>query len=145
MKKIIQKQLGELLVGSKLITPENLAQALQVQKEKGGLIGQVLVNLGYATEEDIAKGLMAQYGTPYIPLANYEIDAELAKVIPEQVARQYGVVAIDRVGHILTVVMSNPLNSQAVEDIEMVTKLTIQVFVSTVTDVTNALLDVYKK
>ena len=83
MKKIVQKQLGELLVESKLITPEHLAEGLQVQKEKGGLIGQVLVNLGYATEEDIAKGLMAQYGTPYIPLANYEIDAELAKVIPE--------------------------------------------------------------
>jgi len=145
MKKIIQKQLGELLVDSKLITPENLAQALQVQKDKGGLIGQVLVNLGHCSEEDVAKALMAQYGIPYIPLANYEIDAEMAKLIPEQVAKQYGVVAIDKVWSILTIVMSNPLNSQAIEDIEMITKLTIQVFVSTVTDVNNVIQGAYRK
>ncbi len=145
MKKIIKKQLGEILVESKLITPENLEEALKVQKEKGGLIGKILVDLNYAGEEDIAKALMAQYGFPYLPLGCYEVDLEAAKLIPEQVARQYGVVAIDRVGNILTIVMSNPLNEQAIEDIEMISKLTIQVFVSTVTDVNNMINDIYKK
>ena len=74
MKKIIQKQLGELLIDSKLITPENLTEALSVQKEKGGLIGQVLVALGFVNEEAIAQALTAQYGFPYLPLSGYEIE-----------------------------------------------------------------------
>ncbi len=144
MKKVIQKQLGELLVEAKQITRENLDHALQVQKEKGGLIGQILVALKYTTEEAIAQALTAQYGFPYLPLSNYEVDPVVAKIIPEQVARQYGVIAVDRVGNILTIVMSNPLNQQAIEDIEMITKLTMQLFVSTVTDITKAINENYK-
>lgn len=144
MKKIIQKQLGELLIDSKLITREQLEQSLQVQKEKGGLIGQVLVSLKYTTEEAIAQALTAQYGFPYLPLSNYEIDPVVVKIIPEQVARQYCLIAVDRVGNILTIVMSNPLNSQAIEDIEMTTKLTMQIFVSTTTDINKAIKDNYR-
>lgn len=145
MKKIINKQIGEILLDSKLITTEQLEEALRVQKEKGGLIGHVLITLGYASEEAIAKALMTQYGIPFLSLENYEIDLEVVKLIPEQVARQYGLIAVDRVGEILTVVMSNPLNSQAIEDIEMVTKKTPHIFISTISDVTNAINQFYKK
>ena len=144
MKKIIQKQLGELLIEAKLITRENLDAALQTQKEKGGLIGQILVAMKFTTEEAIAQALTAQYGFPYLPLSNYEVDPVVVKIIPEQVARQYGVIAVDRVGNILTIVMSNPLNQQAIEDIEMITKLTMQLFVSTVTDINKAINENYK-
>lgn len=144
MKKIIQKLLGELLLESKVITKEHLEEGLRIQKEKGGLIGQILVTLKYTTEVDIAQALTAQYGFPYLPLANYEIDVVAVKVIPEHVAKQFELIAVDRVGNILTVVMSNPLNSQAVEDVEMITKLTAQVFVSTATDINKAIADNYK-
>jgi len=102
------------------------------------------VALKYTSEEAIAQALTAQYGFPYLPLTSYEIDPVVVKVIPEQVARQYGLIAVDRVGNILTIVMSNPLNSQAVEDIEMITKLSMQIFVSTVTDINKAIADNYK-
>ncbi len=144
MKKVIQKQLGELLVESKLITREQLDEALKVQKEKGGLVGQILVALGHTTEEAIAQTLTAQYGFPYLPLGGYEIDREVARLIPENVAKQYGLVAVDRVGGVLTIAMSNPLNNQAVEDVEMATGLKVQVFVSTATDVNEAIKRCYK-
>ena len=144
MKKIIPKQLGELLVDCKLITPKQLEDALAVQKERGGLLGQVLVSLGHLQESDIAQALTVQYGFPYLPLSGYEIDPEVAKIIPEHVAKQYGLIAVDRVGSILTVAMSNPLNSQAVEDVEMITHYKVQVFVTTSTDVMNAIKGVYK-
>ena len=143
MKKLIQKQLGELLIDNKLITPQNLEEALKVQKEKGGLLGQVLVSLGHTTEEAIAQALTAQYGFPFLPLGGYEIDKEVAKIIPENVAKQYGLVAVDRVGNVLTVAMSNPLNQPAVEDIEMITHFKIQVFVSTSTDVNDTIKRCY--
>lgn len=143
MRKLIQKQLGEILIDNKLITPQNLEEGLKVQKEKGGLLGQVLVSLGFTTEDAIAQALTAQYGFPFLPLGGYEIDKEVAKIIPENVAKQYGLVAVDRVGNVLTVAMSNPLNQQAVEDIEMVTHFKIQVFVSTATDVNQTIKRCY--
>ena len=144
MKKILQKQLGELLIDCHLITREQLEECLALQKEKGGLLGQILVALSYTSEEAIAQALTAQYGFPYLPLGSYEVDPEVAKVIPEYVAKQYGLIAVDRVGSILTVAMSNPLNTQAIEDVEMLTHYKVQVFVTTATDVSNAIKNIYK-
>lgn len=144
MKKIIPKQLGELLLDSHLITAEQLAEALALQKEWGGLLGQILVAQHYVSEEAIAQALTAQYGFPYLPLDGYEIDAEVAKIIPPHVANQYGLIAVDRVGSILTVAMSNPLNTQAVEDVETITGFKVQVFVTTSKDILNAIKKVYQ-
>ena len=143
-KKVIQKHLGQLLVDAKLITQEQLDAALKLQEEKGGLIGQVLVGQGVTTEEAIAKALTAQYGFPYMPLAGYEMDVAVVKLIPENVARQYEMIAVDRMGNVLTLAMSNPLNNQAIEDIEMITKCRIQTFVSTSTDIKDSIAKYYK-
>ena len=143
-KKIINKKLGELLMDAGLITLAQLDQALELQKDKGGLIGEILVQLKFTTEEDIAKTLTAQYGFAYLPLSNYEIDAELAKMIPERVANQYCLIPIDRMSNNLTIAMSNPLNSQAVEDIETISGCSVQIFVSTTTDIRQAIGKFYK-
>jgi type IV pilus assembly protein PilB len=145
IKRIVTKQLGELLVERGVIDHVQLAKALKVQKEKGGLIGQILVLLGFAKEEEIAQALTVQYGFPYLPLECYDINAEAIKLIPRNVAIQYNLIAIDKIGDLLTIAMSNPLNFQAVEDIEMLTKCKVQVFVSTMTDITNSIEKHYKK
>lgn len=134
-KKIISKQLGELLLERKIISERQLQKAHQVQKEKGGLLGSILVLLGYATEEQIAQALTTQFGFPYLPLANYEIETQIVKLIPENVAKQYNLIAIDKIGNSLTVAMSDPLNVHAVEDVELITNCKVQVFVSTQTDI----------
>jgi len=144
IKRLVSKQLGELLLERGIITNEQLNKGLAIQKERGGLIGQILVGLGYATEEEIAQALTVQYGFPYLPLSNYEIDAELVKLIPENVCKQYCLVPVDKIGNTLTIAMSNPLNVQAVEDIELITNCKIQVFVSTMTDINNAVTKHYK-
>lgn len=144
IKRLVSKQLGELLREKGIITKEQLNKALTIQKERGGLIGQILVGLGYATEEEIAQALTVQYGFPYLPLSNYEIDPELMKLIPENVAKQYCLIPIDKIGNSLTIAMGNPLNAQAVEDIELITNCKIQIFVSTITDVNNAVRKHYK-
>jgi len=145
IKRIVTKQLGELLVERGVINQTQLTKALKVQKENGGLIGQILVLLGFAKEEEIAQALTVQYGFPYLPLECYEINADAIKLIPENVAIQYNLIAIDKIGDLLTIAMSNPLNFQAVEDIEMLTKCKVQVFVSTMTDINNAVKKYYKK
>ena len=145
MKRIVSKQLGELLLERGIINQGQLEKALKLQKEKGGLIGQIIVGLGLAKEEEIAQALTVQYGFPYLPLECYDINAEAIKLIPENVATQYNLVAIDKIGDLLTIAMSNPLNYQAIEDIEILTKCKVQVFVSTMTDITNAIQKHYAK
>jgi len=145
MKRIISKQLGELLLERGIINEAQLEKALKMQREKGGLIGHIFVMLGFAKEEEIAQALTVQYGFPYLPLDCYDINTEAINLIPENVAIQYNLVAIDKIGDLLTIAMSNPLNYQAVEDVEMLTKCKVQVFVSTMTDISNAIKKCYPK
>jgi type IV pilus assembly protein PilB len=144
-KRVTTRQLGELLIERKVIMAEHLQKALDYQKVNGGLIGEILVQLGFAKEEDIAQVLTAQYGFPYLPLANYDIDMETVKVVPEHVARQYCLIPIDKIGNNLTVAMSNPLNTQAIEDVELISQCVVQAFVSTTTDIRKAIERCYLK
>ena len=144
VKKIINKQLGELLIEHGIINAGQLEKALMVQKEKGGLVGELLVELGFAKEEDIAQAITVQYGFPYLPLSSYEISADITAMLPGRVARQYMLIPIDKIGNNLTLAMSNPLNTSAIEDVEHVTGCMVQVFVSTVSDIKKAIEKHYK-
>ncbi|MCK5450185.1 MAG: hypothetical protein KAI70_00305 [Candidatus Omnitrophica bacterium] len=137
------KKLGNILISIDVLSDEQLKRALDFQKREGGLIGEILVKLGYVKEQDIVQALTVQYGYPYLPLENYELKKQMTEVIPENVARQYNVIPLDVMGGILSVAMSNPLNKDAVEDIEMVSKKNIQIFISTVTSIRDALDKLY--
>ena len=143
-KRASNKHLGELLVERGVIDREQVAMAVAYQKEKGGLFGEVLVELKFATEEDIARALTSQYGFPYLPLASYEIDPDVIKAIPENVCRQFCLIPIDKIGKSLTIAMANPLNGNALEDVELITGCTVQTFVSTTSDIKEALARYYK-
>lgn len=145
IKRIVNKQLGDLLIERGIINQRQLEKALALQKEKGGLIGEILVEQGAAKEEDIAQALTAQYGFPYLPLGNYEIDQEIINIVPARVARQYLLIPIDKVSNNLTIAMSNPLNIQAVEDIELISGCSVQTFVSTSSDIKIAIEKYYKE
>ncbi|MFA7283327.1 MAG: type II secretion system protein GspE, partial [Candidatus Omnitrophota bacterium] len=82
IRRINNKPLGELLLDRGIISQAQMEKGLEVQKEKGGLIGEILVGLGFVKEEDIAQALTAQYGFPYLPLGNYDVDAEITGIIP---------------------------------------------------------------
>jgi len=144
IRRIINKQLGELLIERGIIHRHQLDKALESQKTKGGLIGEILVELGFTKEEDIAQALTAQYGFPYLPLSNYEINPEIANIVPLRVARQYLLIPIDKIGNNLTLAMSNPLNAQAIEDVELLCGCNVQTFVSTASDIKKAIAKYYK-
>lgn len=145
VRRIANKQLGELLLERGVINREQLEKALAFQKDKGGLIGEILVEMGFAKEEEIAHVLTAQYGFPYLPLGNYEINPDVISIIPGRVARQYMLVPIDKIGTNLTIAMSNPLNVQAVEDVELLSNYKVQTFVATSSDIKKAIEKYYKE
>lgn len=142
-RKVINKHLGELLIERGVINPTQLQESVQQQMKSGKLLGEILVELKYATEEDIAQALTCQYGFPYLPLSNYEIELQVVKTIPENVCKQFCLVPIDKIGKSLTLAMANPLNVQAVEDVELITGCTVQTFVSTTTDIKDAIKRYY--
>ena len=144
-KRIITKRIGEILLGRGVINRKELEKALTHQKEHGGQLGQILIQLGFITEDEVALALTAQYGFPYLPLSNYEIDTELTALIPEQTAKQYCLIAVDRIGNALTLAMADPSNVQTIEEIELLTKCVVQTFVSTPTDINAAIEKYYKR
>ena len=145
IRRVVSKQLGELQLEKKILKKDQLDKALKIQKQKSGLLGTILVGLGYVTEEQIAQAITIQYGFPYLPLQSYEVDPALIKIIPENVARQYCLIVVDKIGNTMTIAMANPLNLQAVEDIELMSGCKVQAFVSTMTDINNALNQYYEK
>ena len=144
VRRLINKQLGELLIERGIITQNQLEKALAVQQERGGLIGEILVELGFAKEDEIAQTLTAQYGFPYLPLSNYDVNPDIANIVPGRVARQYLLIPIDKIGNNLTLAMSNPLNVQAIEDVELLSGCSVQSFVSTSSDIKRAIAKYYK-
>ncbi len=144
VRRILKKRIGEVLVERGVITHAQLEKALARQQSSGGLLGQIFIDLKFATEEEIALALTAQYGFPYLPLESYELDEGVTQLIPEHVARQYCLIPIDRIGNALTVAMADPSNIQAIEDIEMLTSCVVQTFVSTPSDIQKAITRYYQ-
>jgi type IV pilus assembly protein PilB len=142
--KKIDKPLGQILMERGVINNAQLQEAVDAQKREGGLIGEVIVGLGFAKEEDIAYCLSLQFGYPYLPLYNYEISGEVTGVIPKNVCLHYCLVPIDKIGNTLTIAMSNPLNTQAIEDLEEIIHCDIQIFVSTPSDIRKSVERFYK-
>ncbi|MCF7875103.1 MAG: hypothetical protein K9L87_01430 [Candidatus Omnitrophica bacterium] len=134
-KKKREKPLGQILVERGIIVNSQLQKALELQYQQGGLIGEIIVELGFAKEEDIAHCLSLQFGYPYLPLENYEVSKEVAKLISKRVCSHYCLIPIDKVENSLTIAMANPLNAQAIEDLEDATGCDIQVFVATPSDI----------
>ncbi|HPR64639.1 MAG TPA: type IV-A pilus assembly ATPase PilB [Thermoanaerobaculia bacterium] len=119
-------RLGELLVKSKLISEQQLQEALNFQKEKGGKLGEALVGLGLITEQDITEVLSQQFGVPAIDLEHFEIDENVVKIIPADVARKYHVMPVSRTGATLTLAMGDPTNVFAIDDIKFLTGYNVE-------------------
>lgn len=122
----MSQRIGDLLVKEKAITPEQLSEALKVQKETSARLGSVLVKLGFLSEDDVTNFLSRQYGVPAINLAYFEIDANVVKLIPYETSRRYQVLPISRVGASLTLAMVDPTNVYAMDEIKFMTGLNIE-------------------
>src|ERR1044071_10005640 len=122
----MSQRLGDLLVKEKVITPEQLDQALKSQKESGTRLGSILVKLGFLSDEDVTNFLSRQYGVPAINLTFFEIDGTVVKLIPYETAKRYQILPLSRVGASLTLAMVDPTNVFAMDDIKFMTGLNIE-------------------
>ena len=119
-------KLGEILVRENLITPQQLREALDYQRNNGGRLGSNLIKLGIISDEVITAVLSRQYGVPSVNLELFEIDDETIKLISHEVAVKYTVLPISKVGPTLTMAMADPTNVFAMDDIKFMTGLNVE-------------------
>jgi type IV pilus assembly protein PilB len=136
-------KLGELLVKENLITPQQLQEALQYQKQHGGKLGFNLVKLGFVKDEEITQLLSRQYGVPSINLARFEIDPSVIKLVPAETAQKYQIIPLSRAGANLTIAMVDPTNVFAMDDIKFMTGYNVEPVVASETAIMESIEKYY--
>jgi type IV pilus assembly protein PilB len=122
------ERIGDLLFREGLITAEQLAKALQEQKQNGTRVGYNLVKLGFIAEVELTRMLAKQHKMPAVDpavLARFEVDPKLAKMIPAETAQKHLVIPLKREGRMLFVAIADPTNLQVLEDLKFVTRYDI--------------------
>ena len=112
------KRLGELLMDERIISSEQLDEAIQTQSETGGYIGQILVEKGFATAEIINEYLVKQLKIPRLSLLDYDVNEQVLRQIPEELCLRLRLLPIDKLGRILTVAMVDPLDKEALDEVQ---------------------------
>jgi type IV pilus assembly protein PilB len=120
------ERIGDLLFREGLITAEQLAQALQEQKQNGTRVGYNLVKLGFVPEIELTKMLAKQHKMPAVDLSRFEIDPKIAKMIPADLAQKNLVIPLKREGRELIVAMADPSNLGILEDLKFITRYDIK-------------------
>ncbi|MGB2756001.1 MAG: ATPase, T2SS/T4P/T4SS family [Phycisphaerae bacterium] len=114
-----QKPLGAILLEMGKVRKEQLAEALEIRKNRGGAIGAVLVDMGYCEAADISAALAIQAGMRRVDLDELEIPPEVIDKMDAMTARSYSVVPIEFEAGRLTVAMADPTNFRAMDELHM--------------------------
>ncbi len=134
-----ERLLGEILISKKLITRDDLDLALKQQQENGHQVGRILVDMGAVSEEALVAILAHQAGVPYLGLTDIEIDRAAVALVSEKTARKWGLIPISVDKNELTVVISNPSNVMALDELKLRTGYKIKAMVSTKSDIVEAI------
>jgi len=121
-----RERLGEMLVEEGIIRQDQLQEALAKQGGTGKFIGQILVELGYVPEQDLAAFLVRQCRIPHLNLLDYEIKQETLELVPYEICRDHRVLPVDKLGSMLTVAMVDPFDNVALEKIRGRTGLKVK-------------------
>ncbi len=137
-----KKRLGDLLVAARVVTEEQLKDALEQQKISKNKLGEVLTDMGYVTEYQIAKALHIQLDYDIVNLSEIKIPDELINLVEDKVLRKHMVIPFgykDGNPSIINLAMANPLDFIALDDLSIITDRMMNPFVATTTDVLKAI------
>ncbi|MGX4640241.1 GspE/PulE family protein [Massilia sp. SYSU DXS3249] len=138
-------RLGEILVQQKLLSEEQLNQALADQKRTGRKLGRVFVENGFVTEEQISGALARQMNIPYINLKFYNISDALVRLLPETAARRFRALVLEDRRESLLVGVSDPTDLFAYDEIARLLKKTVELAVVNETEVLHAIDRIYRR
>jgi len=130
-------QLGQLLLARGVVSPEQIEKALVEQREKGHrkLLGEVLIELGFCTDNQIAAALAEAYGVPYAQVSPKICDAKAVETLPREFLEAHIVLPLFKVHDVLTVAVNEPTNVFLIDEIERISGCRVQVVCSTGKDI----------
>lgn len=140
----LKEKIIDIIKNSNLITEQQLNKAIEIQKAKGGKLGNILLQEGYIKEKELALLLSSSLNLPVLNLYRFKIDPKVVKLIPEKLAKQYHLIPVSKMGNTLTVCMSDPLNIFAIDDIKTLTHYDIDPIISTDKEILDAIHTYYE-
>lgn len=144
MSEVTKKgSLGQILAASRIISESDIEAALREQKRVGCRFGEALLSLGVVTPEDIDWALSSQLDIPYIRLKRGTIDQEAIALVPAELARSFSFIPLFVAGGELNIAIADPLNRPAIEAIELMTGLRVNVSVALLREIRDMLDDCY--
>lgn len=121
----LKERLLEILIFDKILKQEDLDRAIEEQKKDGGELSKILVRMKLINEDDLTHALSTGLGMPPIDISRLKIDPAVVKIIPQDVATKYQIIAISRMGNNLTLAMADPLNIFAIDNVKNLTGMNI--------------------
>lgn len=137
------KRLGDVLVDAGLVTEDQLAHALDQQKDTKRRLGDELIAEGIITETGLIEALQMQLGVDFVDLSQVPIDPETSRAIPKNIARTYEVIPVKVTPGEVYLAMSDPLNFMAIEAVKNVTRKRVIPMVSTHDGIMRAIMTLY--
>ncbi len=136
-------RLGEILLEKKLITQEQLKDAVEEQKKTGEFLGLILVKLGMASESAILRVLADQQGIRFVDLKSMKIDEKTIKSVPAKFAWHYKIMPVSVAGKALTIAVSNPFDMWPIDDLETHLGFRAEKILATASDIMEAIKKYY--
>ena len=121
-----KKRLGELLVGACIITQEQLDEALRVQQRKRQLLGQILVEMGWVSEQEVCRAVAELLRVKYVDVDGALISQEVVQLAPETLAAKRNILPLFIQDKTLYLAMENPLDVDVIQRIEFQTGMQVQ-------------------
>jgi len=134
---------GELLLSKGLLNRRELTEALNEQRSRGGRLGEILVKLKMVSDEDVKCALAEHLATERVHLDGKDIDMDIARLVPEAIAKRFNLVAIDEKDGKVLVAMADPLDIVATDTITMKTGREIQPVLSSLREIRQTIEKVY--
>ena len=138
-------RLGEILRQQKLLTAEQLKVALDEQKKSGRRLGRVVIEKGYATEEQISQALARQLSVPFISLKHYNLKREVVARLPETQARRFRALVLEDTGRTYKVALADPTDITAYDEIVRILKRDVDLMVVTETELLRVIDATYRR
>ncbi len=134
-----RRRIGEILVNDGVVSQEQIEEALTIQQRTGDLLGTILMDMGVVTESDIAKTLCVQYQLPFISLVNYEFDEKLVTLLPKEFLHRHRILPFDKVGDMLLMMVAEIPVDSALAEIPKLTRLNAALYVGYFSEVEKSL------
>ena len=145
MRRSGRKLIGQLLVEKGFVTQEQLEQALEAQKQSTQLIGEILIDLGYVQRQAFFETLAEQLRVPFIDLSRATVDSRVALLLEKEIAQRHKALPVGRGDGTIRVAMAEPEDVMAADDLKMRLQVPVEALLADPVELTRTIDKVFKE